>query len=369
MNIERYTPGIGVVAGIYRLKWKTIFNHVNSQKSGVNLDTETINVFINFESILDKLSSRRGLNSLATYFKHDMVIELESSILNLVGNYKSYFKTAYGNNGNQKVKVYFYHTAMDKQYTQQMEVYNKYYRNFYFNKYTQNPKFRTIGGIINEIIIPEIKLILSYIPDCYFLESTTFDGSIIPYIVSTFSPDKNIIITGDRFDTLYYFNPNFIVLCIEYTYPEQEIMSSVDDVLGYTFPEKSPFDISIFNSELYYRLLMAVKGSKIRNIRSDQELSMDKFMSIIKRGLEKDIILKDFGAIDSVIELFPNTIRADIKQAFQCMSIENQYSLLSETDIDQIRSQIVDKVDIESVEALNNKRFVDYPINLQMLLS
>jgi len=42
---------------------------------------------------------------------------------------------------------------------------------------------------------------------------------------------------------------------------------------------------------------------------------------------------------------------------------------LSETDIDEIKSQIIDKVDTASLEALNNKRFVEFPINLPGLIN
>jgi len=56
------------------------------------------------------------------------------------------------------------------------------------------------------------------------------------------------------------------------------------------------------------------------------------------------------------------------KQAFQCTSLMTQYELLSNTDIDEIKMQIIDKVDTESLEALNNKRFLEFPINLQGLI-
>ena len=202
MNIETYTPGIGVVAGVYRLKWDMINHHIHNHTINIQSGDE-VNVFINFECILKNLSMKRGLLNLVNFHKQQLVIELESSILNLIGNYRSYFLKEKCN-----VKVYLYHTALDQQYPQQMSVYNKYYRNFYYNRYTQNPQFRLMGDVLNTIIIPEIKLILSYIPNCYFLESKTFDGSIIPYIVSTFNNAKNVIITGDIFDTLYLFNPN-----------------------------------------------------------------------------------------------------------------------------------------------------------------
>ena len=160
--------------------------------------------------------------NLVNFHKQEMVIELESSILNLMGNYKSYF-----NKEKCNVKVYLYHTSIDEAYPQQMCVYNKYYRNYYYNRYTQNPQFRHMGDVINKIIIPELKLILSYIPNCYFLESKTFDGSIIPQIVSTLSSAKNVIITGDVFDTLYLFNPNFAIIYIKRKYQNCNIISDI----------------------------------------------------------------------------------------------------------------------------------------------
>lgn len=363
MNNENYIPGIGVVAGSYRLKWDIINSHIHGNDINIKPGDE-VNVFINFECIIKNISMRKGLISLVNFHKQNMVIELESSILNLIGNYKSYF-----NKEKCKVKIYLYHTAMDKQYNQQMEVYNKYYRNYYNNRYTQNPQFRQVGEVINNIIIPEIKLILTYIPDCYFIESKTFDGSIIPYIISTFSKSKNVIITGDIFDTLYLFNPNFVTIYIKRKFKEFNVMSNIDSTVQSIVKNESPFDLTIFNSELYYRLLLSIKGSKIRNIRSAKGFGYSKFINLLKQGIKNDIILKDFSAIDSVIKLFPKDYYNDIKQAFQCTSIETQFNLLSNTDIEEIKSQIIDKIDIESVEALNNKRFHEYPINLQMLLN
>ena len=132
---------------------------------------------------------------------------------------------------------------------------------------------------------------------------------------------------------------------------------------------ESPFDLTIFFSEMYFRLLLSIKGSKIRNIRSAKGFGYGKFMNILKGGLDQGIVLKDFGSIDSIIQLFPQEYRDDIKQAFQCTSIDTQYSMLNETDIEEVKSQIIDKVDIESLESLNNRRFIEFPINLQGLLN
>lgn len=363
--MDKYKPGIGISAGAYLCKWNELNPHVQNNPIRLN-PGDNVNVFINFECILRNLSLNKSLTSSLSYYKKEIVIEMESAILNVMAHYKSYFKKEKCN-----PKVYFYYTDLTSEDPQQMEIYNKYYRSYYVNKYVQNPQFKAMGETLTDIIIPEIELITSYIPDCYFIKSKTFDGSVIPNIIASL-PEyvgyKNVVITGDVFDTLYLFNLNFMVLYIKRRYQHFTLASQIDSVVQSIVKNESPFDLTIFNSELYFRLLLAIKGSKIRNIRSAKGFGYGKFMKILEEGIKNDVVLRNFESLDSIIQLFPEKYRTDIKNAFTCTSIETQYALINKTDIANIKSQIKDKIDIKSVEALNNKRFLDFPINLQMLI-
>ena len=359
--MDKYVPGIGIAAGIWMLKWDQISQQLNLASLKLN-EGDEINVFINFESILRNLSWNKDLNKKVQFYKQDVVLELESAILNLIAHYKAFFKKE-----KCKPKLYFYYTNILSE-EQQMKVYDKYYRQYYRNRYLMNPQFRSMGELLTTIIIPEVKLILSYVPDCYFLCSERFDSSVIPLIVANSSNRKNVIITGDVFDTLYLFNPNFITIYIKRRFQHFSVISDIDSSVQSIVKNENPFDLTIFNSEMYYRLLLSIKGSKIRNIRSAKGFGYGKFIKLLKDGIDRNIVLRDFSSLDSIIQLFPDNYAGAIKKAFQCTSIDTQYALLSNTDIEEIQTQIVDKVDIESLEALNNKRFLEYPINLQSLI-
>lgn len=360
--MDEYKANIGVCAGSYMLKWNLLDQHIHQHPMHIN-QLDEVNVFINLECVIKNLSMQRGLSTFVTFNKQKFVIELESSILNLIANYRMYFQ-------KEKCfpKLYFYITSLNDN-NQQMKCYNKYYRDFYHNKYTNNPQFKLIGETLKNIILPEIKLILLYVPGCYYLESDNFDSSLIPQIVSSFSNRKNVIITGDIFDTLYMFNPNFLPVYINRRFSHFSVYSDIESVVRSIIKDESPFDLTIFNSELYYKLLLSVRGSKIRNIKASKGFGYLKFMEIIKQGIKDDIILKDFESINSIIQLFPENYREDIKIAFQCMNLDIQYQLLSDINIENIKSQIIDKIDIKSVEALNNKRFIEFPINIQGLIN
>lgn len=361
-NMEKYISGAGICAGSYMLKWNMLDMHIHNKSLDIKAGDE-VNIFINLECVLKNLSMQKGLQSIVNFHKQKFVIELESAILNLMANYRMYFQKEHC-----FPKLYFYMTSLDGE-DQQMKVFNKYYRSFYHNRYMNNPQFKMVGEVLRDIIIPEIKLILLYVPGCYYIESKTFDSSIIPKVISGFSSAKNIIITGDVFDTLYLFDPNFITVYIKRRFKHFNVLSDIDTTVQSIVKDESPFDLTLFNAEMYFRLLLSIKGSKIRNIKSAKGFGYGKFLHILKQGVKNDIVLKDFESIDSIIELFPENYRNDIKTAFQCTSIDTQYNLLSEADIESVRSQMIDKVDIESIEALNNKRFLDYPINLQGLLN
>lgn len=359
--MENYKSGsLMYPAGSLMLKWNLLDQHIKNNPIKLQ-PGDKVNVFINFESVLRNLTLQKGLNSMVNFYKQKVTIELESSILNLMANYRMYF-----NKEMVETKLYFYFTDLNAS-DQQMRVYNEYYRTSYHNRYMENPKFKDMGKLLNEVIIPEVNLILTYVNGCYFIKANSFDGSIIPYIISEFSDSKNVLITGDIFDTLYLFNPNFATVYIKRRFQHFQVTSDIDETISSIIKDESPFDLSIFRSEMYYRLLLSIKGSTIRNIKSAKGFGYGKFISILKNGIDNDIILKDFESIDSIIDLFPTQYQSDIKTAFQCTTIDGQYDLLSSTDIEGIKSQIIDKIDFESLNALNNKRFLDSPINLNGL--
>ena len=353
---EKYTPGVGIASGSLMLKWAQLNHYIPKYNDG-----DTINVFINFESIMRNLTFNRSLNGLINFHKQFVVLELESSILNLIAHYKSYFKS-----NNIKTKIYVYYT--DLQYTdQRMFEYNKYYRNYYFNKYLHNPTYKSIGNLLNEIIIPEIDLIISYIPDVYFIKAQGFDSSIIPMEVNNKSDiHKNIIITMDIFDTLYLTQPEFSVIYIKRRYSNLSIFNNIQTVVSLLM--KKEIDNEVFNNDIYYRLLLTIKGSKIRNIDALKQIGFEKMYQMINDGINNDNLLKDYKSTNLVLGLFPKKYTDDIKGNLNCLNLNLHLNTLSNSDVDNIKLQIIDKYDMVSLEALNNKRFLEFPINITGLI-
>lgn len=358
--MDKYNS-IGICAGSMMFKWKLLDDHIHKHPIKL-LPGDKVNIFINMESILGNLVLRKDLPELVHHHKQKVVLDLESAVLNLIANYKMYFRKE-----KCQPKIFLYYTEI-KENKQQMSVYNEYYRSYYQNRFNQNPQYKSMGDLLNNTIIPELKILLSYIKDCYFIESKIFDASIIPFVCSRIEDGKNIIITGDIFDTLYMFNPNFAVIYIKRFYSNFNVISDIHHAIRSIIKEGNPFDMRIFEIQMYYQLLLAIKGSKIRNIRSAKGFGYSRFMKILKDGIDKDLVLKDFESINSILPLIPEKYQQDLKTAFQCTDLGIHCNLITDADADNVKSQIVDKIDNASVESLNNKRFLEFPINLSALI-
>jgi len=359
--MDKYKQGVlQYAAGSSMLKYQLLNDHLKLEF----LPEQKVNLFLNFETILNNLTTVRDITAMITFHKQSAVLDLESSILNLVAHYRSYFQRK-----GCQTKVFFYYTDLLAEEEQSMTLYNKFYRSYYKNHYLKNPAYKVVGELMTEIVIPEIELILSYVSGCYFLKSKSFDGSLIPLVIEKRYPaDHNIIITSDIFDTLYFFYPQYKTIYLKRRYGNFKITSVVMEAAQSIITDHSVFDLQLFASELYYKMLLAVKGSKIRNIQSSKGFGYGKFLSVLKEGLDSGKVLKEFSSINSVIDLFPGQYQDELKQAAQCMDLQNQLNLLNETDFDFVCSQMIDRVDNASLEALNNQRFLDFPINLAGLL-
>lgn len=361
--MEKYVQGIGFAAGSLMLKYDMLSLHLTRDDKIQSGDR--VNVFINFESILRNITFRNNINESINFHHQDVILELESSILNLVAHYKEYFKR-----NDIEARIFFYYT--DINFTgQQMEIYNKFYRSFYHNKYMQNPQFKSIGKLITEVIVPEINMILSYVDQCYFIQTDRFDGSIIPMVIAKDDPTyKNIIITSDIYDSLYLFRKEFITIYIKRKFQYFKVFSDPEAVVQSIVQPQNVdlYDIQLFYSELYFKLLLSIKGSKIRNIKSSKGFGYGKLIQIIVKGYEKGKVLEEFNSINSIIDIFPEKYQDSMKQSFDCMSLDTQFELLTTADKESVIIQIIDQVDENSLSSLNNERFINYQINLASLI-
>ena len=354
--MEKYTSGISICAGMFMLKWNLFAKYL----IGMNIESgSSLNLYINLESIFDNICGFKRFNNLMNFYKQKVILEFEASILNLFAHYKGFFKK-----NNIKGKIYLYCTGLNDT-NQKMKKINKWYRNHYFNKYTKNPEFKNIKELY-DIGINDLKLITKFIPDCYIIESCNCDGSIIPLILHNCN---NIIITKDLFDTLYCFN-NYKVLFIKKDYGKNindSIYTEPIDILSKVLDSNiNVHENNIFSSPMYYSLLLSFMGDQTRNIDSleTDSFKTQNFIQMINNKVNNGEFLIDFTSIDSIANAFPSKLKNQLINNYKYFNWTLTEQMPLYEDIDKINKQIIDENDAESIQCLNNQRFLEFPINI-----
>ena len=354
----KYHTGIGTTAGSMMIKWVELDKHIAHILSD---PSDHVNVFINFESILDNLSHRRNVLQMIVNFKQQFVLEMESAILNVAANYRMYFKKHQKN-----CKIFFYYTDLtsDKQI---MRTYKKYYRKFYFNKYNNNPQYRDILQIVKRNIIKEVELICQYIDSVYFVRAKGFDSSIIPKMLEG---DNNVIITTDRFDTLYHFDGNITPIYLCRDKGIRTMISDLDSMILYLLKDDdvSRTTQNMFHNKLYYQLLLLSIGDVYRNIDVIRELKTDQMVLLLQESMKSGSILMEYTSLTPIMDIFPKKHVEMISENYRCMSLDTHEEMLTNGDREYVQTQLVDKIDVASLSSLNNRRFLEFPLNLQGLM-
>lgn len=331
----------------------------------VNRD-DKINVFINFESVLNNLSAIKNIENIALLERNHITI-LESEIMNLAAHYKSFFRK-----NNLPTNVFFYYTTLDLEEYKNTE-FNEDYRSYYNNKYLYNPRYSLIGNNIKEKIIPTVKEILQFIPNVYFVESSDIEGSLLPLIISQkYEGYKNFIVTSDKYDTQYLsYKDNFYVHYINRSSNGTIIYNTITSYLNKIFnDDKQELDYTLFDNKSFYSLLLSVIGNNIRSIENIKGLGPKTIYKLILEAIDKGKITRNTTNIQLLENIFEDEeVRNDIMNNYKVTDLNYQLSLLSEKDIFNIHSQIVDRFDFNSLLKLNSTVYVDYPLMLQELVS
>lgn len=330
---------------------------------GILSSNDVVNVFISFESVLNNLSCIPDLDNKLILERNFPRI-LESEMINLCAHYKRFFR---GN--GLPVRIFLYCTDLGSESFSEFK-YNEEYRSYYCNKYLRNPKFRLLGGKLMDEIIPRVCKIMEFIPGVYFLRGINMEGSLIPAIVSNIFPnDKNFIVTTDKFECQYMLRPNFCTHYIKKSKLGTSIQYTYDKFI--TDYLKDDQDIEgvrrLYMNPSFFGLLHAVMGDKLRSVDSMKGIGTKTISNMIRYGLHNGVITQNTNSIELLKELFAREQQESAVSNFNCISLMDKLRSVNEENMVDIRSQLVDRFDYNSLIRLNMTDYSEYPLMLEEL--
>lgn len=327
---------------------------------------DKINVFINLETSWKYLSMVRDLEKKLV-LNQDFKTFMIADIINIAAHYKEFFK----NNGLD-TKVFLYTTDFDSSLGDFNESkYNEDYRSYYLNKYNTNPKFVLLTDGLKEKILPKVKTLCDFIPDVYLIQSKNIDGSLVPFIIGKQYPDrKNFIISGDRYETQYIFEKDFVHHLYLRNFSNTSLSCTMKDYLKAIckLQEVNQEEVLLYKNPSFYLLLLSCIGDRYRSIDGIGGFGYKTLTKTIIQGINSKKITKNTESIELLLELFDDELREYVEENFNSLNLKNSYNLLLDGDKKDILSQIVDRSDLNSLLSLNKSMFKNNELRIESLL-
>lgn len=333
---------------------------------------ETVNIFINLESILMSIHREYVENELLVMDKEKLktaYVSIISNIINVAAHYRAFFK-------KHKVFtniVYYYNDFMVSSRRYNNCSFIGDYREYYIHKF-ESSKYETLNSLIREGVNFSSQII-DYLQKIYFVSSERLESSCIPYYFireNIFPSNMNIIVSKDLYD-LQYVNKKCLVI---YPYKDNsEVITkyNVIDFLKAKYKCDNEYDIS----PLLITFILSVLGDKKRNLPSTPGIGFKKlYKSIVKlydQGFIDDndpttlriVHIADF--IKEGSSLLHNDNKELILRNYQCIDIDRQINIAHKISLDSLKDNLVDFIDKDSLRQLNDKYFVSYPLDLEDL--
>jgi hypothetical protein len=347
-----------IIFNLFKVKFTKLDELLTKHCKEIDKDS-TINLFINFESVMKKLLS----SNIEEYFKvkdEQRTYEMISNIINLISHYRLFFSK---NNLYSKIFIYLSYPLDSKYYKNKNILPN--YRNHYQHKYSKDPDTFIFSDVLTDAV-SLTKIILEYIEGVYLITSDNLEASLIPNIVTKYIDDNsvNFILTTDRYE-YQYVNKDFYIIV-----PKQDnsyIINKNNLIDTIKLEEKIVNKMNVDNN--YYSFIYSLLGDKYRNIEKIKHVGLSTIIKMINKGLETNILSKDVYNINILSNIIKDEYKKLLLDNFYCVDLDTQYKLFNIKDLYTITSQIIDKFDNVSLKKINDEYFTNYPLYLMEITS
>lgn len=332
---------------------------------------DTVNIFINMESLYNSFRNKGTEKTILKYTKEELRYvyrQLIAGIINVAAHYRKYF--AYN-----KVKtniVYYYNEIKD--------VLTKYNNSFYLDDYREH-FFEslhaldrwTVNGMVKDII-PLVKIICKYLENIYVIGADRVEASLIPFFIDMeglMPSNMNIFVTKDEYDFQYVNYRGLIVV----KYQDTPILLSKKNLMRY-IKWKHEINTDKMISPLLMNFILSCVGDRKRSIRGLKGVGYISIYKELAKLYDVGYILPQDDATTHVrylVEILGDQSFKMIKKQdlidkivrnYKTIAVDFQYEHMEEVQKMKIKEQIIDKNDPKALMEINEKYFEDTPIQL-----
>lgn len=357
-----------------------LFNgRLDTRKNGKQV-VDTVNIFINFESLYNIIRRRDIEKYIATATKKEIrqiYRQCISGFINVAAHYREYFN-------RHKIStniIYFYNEISEDYIEYNNTAFIPEYRHHFIESLTSLDRL-TVNSLIADSI-PFMNIITEYLDGIHMVGSKRVEASLIPYTIymqNVFPANLNIVITKDEFD-YQYCNKNFIIVSKYCNEPvlltKYNIMRFLRHKLKYNEDKtdtgiREPIELNPLLIPFIYSFL----GNRKRSIPKIKKFGFSTIYKALEKLCSIGYILNDepdtMSAINlcEILNTYGNGIfrNEELKEVlltnYKAYDLDYQYSVESKSQIENILDQLTNKVDPQALMDINDKYFEFCPLML-----
>lgn len=338
---------------LFKVKYDLLTNLLRESRD-INIGSrDNVNVFIDIEPILIKLSNSY-INEYIKSGDKSVVYEFISNIVNLAAHYRWFF-TKY----KLSSRIYLCMPSVTTR-VYKNTVYHSDYRQYFTFKFLDDVENEPLRNLIVQSL-EYTRLIIEYIQGVYFIESGSIENSVIPYLIQQYNDDKsvNFIVTNSSYNFQYVnYNTNIII-----PRKEESVLLTKSNVID--------FMVELYECRGNYTIgpkllpfILSIVGNKYRNIYNIKRMQMKSAFKLIQKALDGGLITNNITNVYMLSKTMIPSVREQLVLNYNLTDIQTQYNRLNKKDLFGIYEQLKDKLDNVSLKKINDKLFVKDPLML-----
>lgn len=328
----------------------------------INPDTQMALVFINLESVFNRLMQSRLNNYVAACIKNKddknlFQLSLISNIVNLAQHYRLYFAKC---RIDSRVILYWNY-PISKQYNNRQYIVD--YRSMWNEKMFRNDECRFMTESVSDIH-SLLHKIIDFINEVYLVDGGNVESSLIPLVLEThayadYKTAQKIIISDSKYD-FQYINHGYTVL---ESARDDSVLITKENIIS-ILKERNNIKSKIDIPPNLLPFVLSLLGDTYRDIPKLAGVGLSTILKMANRALENNAITENTTDVELLTKVITPQYQERFDKNYRCTNLSYQMNDLTPLDISKIKSQIVDKFDDRTLRQMNERYFIQCPLML-----
>lgn len=334
----------------------------------INKSTSRVIVYVNLENVFRILLTPRTNNFLqaaASVSEQDdylkkFSLSLVSNIINLGQHYRLWLTKQ----GFDSRIILYWNYPIPENYK------NRKYVPMY--RTTHNERY--IGNMETAILLESLerahkflKVCIQYINEVYLVEPGEIESSVVPLLLDREvygkdgSSSINILVSNNQYE-FSYVNYGFKIISpsIKKKTPNlitgKNVIEIMKDRAGVSSVLSAPAS--------YLEFINAILGDSDRNIPKLTGVGIVTILKMINESITKGRLAEHTKDVDMLRSVLKKEYAEIFSRNYRCTNLEYQLHEVEPVELHKIKSCLVDNFDDNTLEAMNEKYFRQFPIDI-----